>query len=130
MLKLRYPRIWVVVGWLLVAGVIVGSLVPGQALRAVSWNDKVTHAGSYFLLMVWFAGLYSRQRHIWIALGLLALGVALDSLQLTTKTRHFDLRDVAANGFGILVGLTLSVWLLEGWCQRIERLLLAPERAG
>jgi VanZ family protein len=130
LLPLRYPRLWVAVGWLLVAAVVVGSLVPGPALRAVSWNDKVTHAGSYFLLMVWFAGLYGRRRHIWIALGLLALGLALDSLQLTTKTRHFDLRDVAANGFGILAGLTLSVWLLEGWCQRIERLLLAPERAG
>jgi VanZ family protein len=127
LLPLRYPTVWVVVGWLLVAAVVVGSLVPGQALSVVSGNDKLMHGGSYFLLMVWFAGLYSRRRHIWIALGLLALGFALDSLQLTTKTRHFDLRDVAANGFGILAGLMLSVWLLEGWCQRIERLVPARE---
>jgi VanZ family protein len=127
LLPLRYPKLWVVLGWLLVAAVVVGSLIPGQALHTVSWNDKLMHAGSYFLLMVWFAGLYSRQRHIWIAVGLLALGVALDSLQLTTKTRSFDVRDVAANGFGILAGLMLSVWLLEGWCQRVERLVLARE---
>jgi VanZ family protein len=113
-------------GWLLVLGVIVGSLVPGQMLRAITVSDKIMHAGSYFVLMVWFAGLYRRTRHPLIAAVLLALGIALDLLQGTTKTRTFDLLDIAADAAGILAGLLLSVWFLEGWCRRVERLIAAP----
>jgi hypothetical protein len=35
------------------------------------------------------------------------------------------LLDVAANAGGIAVGWLVSVSLLEGWCQRIERRLFA-----
>jgi glycopeptide antibiotics resistance protein len=50
------------------------------------------------------------------------LGFVLDLLQLTTKTRSFELYDVLANGCGILAGLMLAVLLIGGWCQRVERL--------
>jgi VanZ family protein len=112
-------------GWLLVAGVVFGSLVPGPALGTVAVDDKLLHAASYLLLMLWFGGLYERRRHLWIALALFAFGAALDALQATTTTRSFDLRDIAANGSGILIGLVLTAWLLEGWCQRLERRVLA-----
>lgn len=125
MLPLRHPRVWLALGWALVIGVVVGSLVPGQMLRSVGVGDKIMHGGSYFLLMVWFAGLYSRKVHPIIAVVLLLLGAGLDLLQATTKTRSFDLHDIAANGLGIVVGLLLSLWLLEGWCQRLERRLAA-----
>ena len=68
-------------GWLLVLAVCVGSLVPGQTLPTFSISDKVLHAGSYFLLMVWFAGLYGRKHQAWIALALVLLGIALDIAQ-------------------------------------------------
>lgn len=126
MLPLRYPRLWFLLGLLLVLAVAVGSLLPGPSLPKLSVGDKVEHAGAYFLLMVWFAGLYPRKRHVLIALALVGLGIALDLLQLTTKTRQFDVADILANSFGILVGLVLSVSVLGGWCQRLERLLLAP----
>ncbi len=126
MLPLRFPWVWRLLGWLLVLGVVTGSLVPGEALSGVSVSDKVMHAGSYFLLMVWFAGLYRRKWHLAIAAGLLGLGLGLDLLQLATATRQFDPKDVLANAFGILAGLVLSISLLEGWCLRIERLLPAP----
>lgn len=125
MLTLRYPWLWLALGWLLVVGVSVGSLVPGQVLRDVSVGDKTLHAGSYFLMMVWFAGLYRRKHHILIAVLLFALGVALDVAQSGTATRSFSLEDIAANGAGILCGLVLSLSLLAGWCQRLERRLFA-----
>jgi VanZ family protein len=124
LLRLRYPWLWSALGWLLVAGVVVGSLVPSRMLHALTISDKLMHAGSYFLLMVWFAGLYSRRRHFAVALVLLGLGIGLDLLQGMTKTRTFDPADIAANATGILAGLLLSMWLLEGWCQRLERRLL------
>jgi VanZ family protein len=124
-LPLRYPWFWLALGWLLVLGVCFGSLVPGQVLRAVSIGDKILHSGSYFLLMVWFAGLYPRSRHAIIAAVLLALGIALDAAQSQTATRSFDVEDIMANGAGILCGLVLSLSLLAGWCQRLERRLFA-----
>jgi VanZ family protein len=121
-LPLRFPWVWLTGGWLLVLGVVVGSLVPGDMLRAITISDKVMHAGTYFLLMVWFAGLYPRTRHFLIAVTLIGLGIALDVAQGGTATRTFDLLDILADAVGIAIGLTLSVVLLGGWCQRVERL--------
>lgn len=125
MLRLRFPWLWMTLGWLLVAAVCVGSLVPARMLAEITVSDKLEHAGSYFVLMVWFAGMYERRRHLGIALVLAVLGLGLDLLQLTTATRQFDLTDVAANAAGILLGLGLSLSLLAGWCQRVEKRLFA-----
>lgn len=124
MVPLRYPWAWRLAGWLMIAIVVAGSLMPGSSVPAMFGNDKMLHAATYFLLMIWFAGLYRRSRHLWIALGLVALGTALDALQALLPTRYFDMRDVAANAIGVLAALLLSYWLLEGWCQRMERWLL------
>jgi VanZ family protein len=123
MLPLRHPRVWTLLGWGLVVAVVVGSLVPAGLLRplTVALSDKVLHAGSYCLLMMWFGGLYPRNRHPLVAVALLALGTGLDLLQLDTATRRFELADIAADAVGILIGLALSMTLLEGWCQRLER---------
>lgn len=126
MLPLRYPWVWWVLGWLLVASVAVGSLIPGSwvPVPGFSPRDKLLHAGSYLILMVWFSGLYRRERHIIIALLLLVLGFALDVAQSATPTRVFDLHDVAANAGGILVGLLLARFVFVRWCQRVEQLFL------
>ena len=125
MLPLRFPRFWSVLGWVLVAAVIVGSLIPGQAVASVGINDKVMHAGSYFLLMVWFAGFCRRGLYGTIAIVLFGLGIGLDGLQLLTETRSFDWYDVAMNSLGVAVGFALSLGLLGGWCQRVEERLLS-----
>jgi VanZ family protein len=124
LLPLRYPKVWVLVGWLLVAGVVSGSLVPARMLAAVAISDKLEHAGSYFVLMTWFAGLYRRAYYPWIALGLVALGIVLDLLQGLTATRTLDWHDMLANSVGVALGVVVSMWWLEGWCQRLERRLL------
>jgi VanZ family protein len=125
LLPLRFPRLWSALGWLLVASVIVGSLVPGQALQVVNTNDKVMHAGAYFVLMVWFAGFYRHAAYPVIATVLLMLGLALDLLQLLTDTRSFDWFDVIFNSAGVIAGFVLSTLVLGGWCQRVEQRLLS-----
>ena len=125
MLKLRFPWVWWSLGWVLVAGVILGSLLPARVLVNLSPTDKLLHAGSYFVLMLWFSGLYSRQRYVLIALLLLALGLALDLAQGLSSSRVFDMRDVTANAGGILVGLLLAWLAFGGWCQRVEQLLFS-----
>jgi hypothetical protein len=125
LLPLRFPKLWSALGWWLVALVIVGSLVPGSALEAVEVDDKVMHAGAYFVLMVWFAGFYRHAAYPVIATILLALGLALDLLQLLTDTRSFDWYDVAMNSTGVICGFVLSTLLVGGWCQRVEQRLLS-----
>ena len=125
MLPLRYPRVWLSIGWLLVLGVIVGSLLPGPIIREITpaMNDKLMHFSAYFVLMAWFAGLYPRAKHVRVGLALIALGAALDILQGTaTQTRSFELLDIAADAVGVIVAFLLSAWFLEGWCLRVERL--------
>jgi VanZ family protein len=122
---LRYPWVWWTLGWLLVAGVTVGSLVPGSLVSGFSPSDKLLHAGSYLILMVWFSGLYRRERHIVIALLLLVFGFLLDLAQGASSSRVFDMRDVAANAGGILFGLLLARFVFAGWCQRVEQLFLS-----
>ena len=125
MLKLRFPVVWWSLGWVLVAGVIFGSLLPGRLLVNIAPTDKLLHAGSYFVLMLWFSGLYPRKRYALIALMLLALGLALDLAQGFSSSRMFDMRDVAANAGGILVGLLLARLVFGGWCQRVEQLFIS-----
>ena len=125
MLPLRLPKLWSALGWLLIAAVVVGSLIPGPALQQVNVSDKVMHAGAYFVLMVWFAGFYRRGLYPLIAAVLLGLGIGLDCLQLLTETRSFDWYDVAMNSTGVGAGLVLSFLLLGGWCERVERRLLS-----
>jgi len=122
-LPLRYPYFWLSLGWMLVIGVVVGSLLPAPIMREITppISDKLMHFTAYFALMIWFAGLYPRAKHLRVAGALLLLGIALDVLQGTaTTTRNFELLDIAADAVGIAVALGLAYWLLEGWCQRLE----------
>lgn len=127
MLPLRYPWVWSILGWLLVACVTAGSVLPGGVVRGFPASDKLVHGVSYFLLMIWFAGLYQRRRHGLIALTLLALGVGLEFIQGRIAYRYFDPADLLANAVGVLIGLALSVWALAGWCQRVERAFLSAD---
>ncbi len=125
MLPLRFPWLWSVLGWGMVAAVCVGSLMPGEMMGDVRIGDKLLHGGAYFLLMVWFTGLYRRRWYVPIAVVLFAIGVAIEFIQGALQSRHYDPMDMVANGVGILVGLALGYAWLTGWCQRVERLISA-----
>ncbi|MGD2167546.1 MAG: VanZ family protein [Gammaproteobacteria bacterium] len=121
MLDLRFPWLWMGFGWLLVAGVCFGSLLPAQSVE-FALDDKLVHFASYFLLTVWFSGLYSRVGHYGlIALIVIALGAVLDVMQNATATRQFEIFDIFANAAGALIGFIASMLVLGGWCGRIER---------
>jgi glycosyltransferase involved in cell wall biosynthesis len=70
------PWVWRSLGWLLVAGVCVGSLVPGQVVAAMHVQDKLLHVSSYCVLMVWFGGICTRHFIIADVVGVL-IGLAL-----------------------------------------------------
>lgn len=123
MLPLRYPWLWWALGWIMVAGISVGSLIPGEYVPTFSLSDKILHAGAYALLMLWFGGLYRRERHWQVALFVLSLGIVLDVAQSGTATRHFDPADLVANASGILAAFVLLRLGFDSWCRRIEQVL-------
>lgn len=122
MLPLRYPRLWLSLGWTAVALAIFVCLAPMERLpHPPNVSDKTEHFLAYLLLSVWFAGIYPRSRYWIIALGLCVMGVLIEFAQGAMQLgRHADVRDVLANSTGILVGLLLSWLLLGGWAQRLE----------
>ena len=87
---------------MLVLGVVVGSLLPGSEVPAVSVSDKLQHFAAYALLALWFGGLSHREAHGWVALALLLLGALMEVLQgVLPLHRTADLRDLLANALGI-----------------------------
>ena len=130
MLPLKYPRVWLGLGWLLLILVMAGSVVPVIVVKGFSAADKLVHGGSYLILVTWFAGLYRRQRHVFIALALFALGLVLEVIQGQLPYRGFDPFDLLANAVGILLGLILAQSVLVAWCQRLEGFFLAANSSS
>ena len=108
MRDLKHRRLWIGLGTVMVAAVIVLSLVPSPEIP-VRQGDKAAHFAFYFLLMLWFASIYAeRATHHLLAAGFVGLGVALEFAQLMTGHRMFELTDMAANGAGVAAAWVLA----------------------
>jgi VanZ family protein len=132
MLPLRYPRLWLALGYLFVALALLVCLAPPTAPglpSLFSLNDKVEHAAGYAILAVYFAGIYPRSRYFWIAISLFAMGVLVEFLQgWMALGRSRDPLDVIANTAGIVIGVSLARTLVGDWAQRTERLFARREQ--
>ncbi len=129
MLSLRFPRLWLSLGWIGVAAATVACLVPVPQLpQAPEVNDKTAHFIAYLVLSVWFAGIYQRSRYWIIAVALIAMGILIELAQQAMGLgRHADLRDVFANSSGVFAGLLLCWFGLGGWMQWVEALVSKPQ---
>ncbi len=112
-------------GWLLVAGIVVASVVPDLriAMMSTGVTDKVAHSFSYFLLTLWFSGLYMRRYQLVVAAGVIVLGMLLEAIQWQLPYRMFDPSDLIANLIGVVAGFMIAIFLSAGWCRRIEMFL-------
>ncbi len=120
MYPLRFPALWVGVGWLLVGVVVFVSLAPLDADTDLGVSDHTGHVIAYFVLMVWFGGAYRRHRHVRIAGLLVLLGLAMETLQGLMGFRAVEAKDIVANLFGVLLGYMLLRRLAAGWCAWLE----------
>lgn len=121
MLPLTHARAWIAASLVLVALVVYGSLATGPQVPVPGEFDKLQHFGAYAFLAVWFAGLVMRRRFVGVAVGLAALGLALEYLQYAMQAgRYGDPLDLAANLVGIAAGLALGQWRAHGWALRVE----------
>jgi VanZ family protein len=126
-LPLRYPRLWLVGGWMLIGLALLASLSPVQDLPHVSGSDKMHHLIAYFSMTLWFAGIYPRSRYAWIGIAMFALGGVIEAAQSAMGLgRQADLYDLIANTSGIVVALILAHMGLGGWAQWLEKRLVRP----
>jgi hypothetical protein len=97
---------WRVVGWIGVTALIVLSLVPeAPTFTDLRQEDKVGHVLAYAALMLWFAQVeLTRRSRAFTALGLLALGIALEFVQGWTGERSFSVADMVADAAGTALG--------------------------
>jgi VanZ family protein len=117
---LRYFRFWLAMGWLLVILSVIVSLVPNLPTFTVPYSDKIFHAGTYFLLMTWFSGIFLPSRYWAIALSLVAMGLATEFLQTVFPYRFFDPWDLAANVAGVATAWLFALAGLNSWCRVVE----------
>lgn len=95
----------------LVAGIIALSVLPMEDLPGpdLPWQDKWGHLLAYGLTSLWFAQVAGTgRRRLAIALGLSALGLALEIVQAMLPWRMADPADLAADILGIGIGLAVA----------------------
>ena len=126
MLPLRYARIWLVAGLVLLVIGLVAALEPVPTAVAVTFNDKFIHTTGFLVFMLWFGGVFESRFAPLVAVALSSYGVLIELLQSLTPTRSAEALDVVADVAGVLVGWALSAAGLSRWCVKLESWLVRP----
>jgi VanZ family protein len=126
--KFRYAKLWLTLGWLLVAVIVFLSLWPmPPGPLEFEQSDKLYHIIMYMTLMLWFANVYpQRSSQLQLSIGFFVMGVCLELLQGMTEYRTFSYSDMLANGIGILLALYLAKTRLATYLLRIDTWLSTP----
>jgi VanZ family protein len=126
---IEHRRLWLALGWALVLGVIVLSVIPAPIQVPVVEGDKLGHLLAYGTLMVWFSNLYDESNpRIILAIGLVAMGIILEFVQRWSGYRTFEIADMAANAIGVLAGWALSPPRMPNFLRGIESFLVFRDK--
>jgi len=107
---LRYFKVWLALGWIMVLMVTYLSLTPSPPEIYIEFEfiDKVEHFVAYFILMMWFAQLYKTNGgRIFYLVFFILMGITLEILQAMGGVRFFEYSDMLANSLG-----TLFAWFI------------------
>jgi VanZ family protein len=122
--RLRLAPFWWACGWIFMAAVVIGSVLPSKGPPPVAINDKLMHFGAYWMMAFWFAGVTQKRRYPLIAVGLLALGAVMEVAQSVMQVgRTAEWLDFAANSLGVASALAVAYAGLGSWLYHIERRL-------
>ena len=78
-----------------------------------SASDKVNHVIAFLQLTVVTRLAWPELSRAWVAIWLLAFGLAIEATQSQLPYRDFSLLDLAADGFGIAIGLLPCAFLFD-----------------
>jgi VanZ family protein len=108
-LPLLLRRIWWAIGWFGVALAVYLSLMHNPPTLDVEQGDKLQHLAAYGTLMLWFSQLsVGLRRRRLTAVALVALGIAIEYMQLATGYRDFSDADRVADAIGVALGWILA----------------------
>lgn len=109
MKELRFIRLWLAIGFLLVGVVCFLTLTPSPPdMGDFPEGDKIGHFVAYSAMMLWFGFIYLRgKRYMRVGLAFIVMGVALELIQGMLDYRSFSYLDMGANACGVMIG-----WLL------------------
>ena len=119
---LRYQKLWISLGGVLVAAIIFGSLSPLEFSSAFSTMDKVQHALAYAILTGWFLLIFhGRKASLMVVTFALFLGASMEIAQSFTDYRYAEWLDMAANFLGVLLGSVVAMTPLRFTLAKLER---------
>ncbi len=128
---LRFKRLWLAFGLLLISGVTYASIasVPAQVTSLV-YNDKLTHVAVYACLMGWFSQIFQHDltRIIFVIL-LSAMGIGIEFIQAATPTRNFEVLDMIANTSGVILAWALAYTWVGTILWRVEKFVFGQRSA-
>jgi VanZ family protein len=118
---LPWRRLWIAVGWALVAAIVVLSLISLPPVGPdIPQGDKYRHVLGYFLLTAWFAQITATRRILLAhALGFVVLGIVLEGLQSLNPERQVEGLDMLANALGVALGLAVGAGRARDLLQRM-----------
>lgn len=121
---LRFKRLWIGLGLMLISLVAVASVVSIPApLKSVMLQDKVVHMLVYASLMGWFSQIYRHDlTRLVLVLGLIAMGVGMEFVQGMVPARQFEVIDMVANTSGVLLAWALAyTWVgnVLPWAEKV-----------
>lgn len=126
MKPLKFPRLWLILGWAMVSAVVIMSVVPSpDVLVPLPASDKLVHLLAYSVLMLWFGCIYAPgKRYLILGLILMLIGVILELLQGMTPYRYFEYKDMIVNGLGVFIGWSLSLTRVSSFLIFVEQRIM------
>jgi VanZ family protein len=126
---LKYRSLWLFIGYTLIVILIYQTLTDSPVSVGVSVSDKFMHTVGYFILMGWFVQVFhsKKQRFLW-AIFFIAMGISMEFLQGLGGVRFYEVKDMLANGLGVVIAWVLSHTKFSNTILLFEKYVLKVNR--
>lgn len=123
--RLKYKKTWLCFFWLLIFGVFLTGLMPGNefpAIPPIPHLDKIAHFMIYLLLAFVLEQLFvAKPKTLFIKA--FAIGLIIEVLQTQVPFRSFETADLLANSIGAFAGILLSARVFPDSFLKFDRRL-------
>ena len=127
---LRYKKLWLTIGLLMIAFVVVETLTPSPIGTGMHISDKILHIAGYFGMMGWFVQIFhNRKYQLLMAIGFISMGMMLELVQGWGGVRQYEVADMLANGTGVVLAWLLSLSGFRNILLKVELIILKHKSA-